>query len=105
MSSNGLVRSYLVTSIQVGRPRTFNGPDGKAWRSAIAKEPVLVPLALGPEGLEGDSQVDRRYHGGPERAVLGYCEDHYAEWRQELSAPGLGPGSFGENFTITVLSE
>ena len=88
-----------VVSVHVGQPRPL-GPSP----SAIVKEPV--PSAwLGCEGLEGDAQVDRRYHGGPERALLAYCADHYPWWREELALPGAGPGWFGENLAVEGLSE
>ena len=96
-----------VLSIQVGRTRTFApaDPDGKRWRSAIAKEPVSGIVALGLEGLAGDVQADRRYHGGPERALLAYAAEHFAGWCQELSRPSLTPGTFGENLTLEGLAE
>jgi MOSC domain-containing protein YiiM len=89
-----------VVSIQVGPVRAYAG-----FRSAIAKEPVQGPLALRRLGLEGDAQADRRFHGGPDRALLAYSLDHYPGWRLELELPGLLPGAFGENLTVAGLSE
>ncbi len=98
--------SPRVVSVQVGRTRTYpNGKDGKPWRSAIGKEPVQGPIALGPEGLQGDAQADKRFHGGPERALLAYSQDHFAGWEIELGRAPLGPGSFGENLTVADLTE
>jgi MOSC domain-containing protein YiiM len=96
-----------VLSIQVGRVHTFQPatPEGNPWRSAIAKEAVLGELQLGAEGLAGDMQADRRYHGGPERALLAYSADHYPNWRRELSRELLPYGMFGENLTVAGLDE
>jgi MOSC domain-containing protein YiiM len=56
---------------------------------------------IGTEGVEGDRQRDRRYHGGPERAVSLYS----LERLQALQAEGhpIAPGSTGENLTIAGL--
>lgn len=81
--------------------------DGGAT-SAIAKGPVAGPVAVGRRGLAGDAQADRRFHGGPEKAVHHYALDHAAAWRAEL--PGLPdllerPGAFGENVSTSGLTE
>lgn len=49
------------------------------------------------EGLAGDWQNNRKYHGGPDRAVCLYSVELY-EW---LAAAGieLSWGALGENFT------
>ncbi|MCJ2091447.1 MOSC domain-containing protein [Methylobacterium sp. J-072] len=77
--------------------------------SAIAKAPLDGPVAVGPNGLEGDEQADRRHHGGPEKAVHHYAFDHYAGWRQDLpdAEPALlaRPGAFGENLSTAGLTE
>jgi MOSC domain-containing protein YiiM len=100
-----------LVSIQVGRPKrrrmepSETHPEGRPWTSGIYKEPVLGPVWLGPENLDGDKQADRRVHGGPNRAVLAYCAEHYDLWRAELPELALGYGSFGENFAVSGLSE
>lgn len=76
--------------------------------SAIAKGPVAGPVAVGRLGLAGDAQADRRFHGGPEKAVHHYALDHAAAWRAELSGlPDLleRPGAFGENVSTSGLTE
>ncbi|WHQ69369.1 MOSC domain-containing protein [Methylorubrum extorquens] len=80
----------------------------KGAASGIAKTPVGGPIAVGPLGLAGDEQADRRVHGGPEKAVHHYAFDHAAAWRGDL--PGLPdllerPGAFGENFSTHGLTE
>lgn len=81
-------------------------PGGDA-HSGIDKTPVTRPLALGPEGFEGDEQADRRVHGGVEKAVHHYPFEHYATWRKELGAlsPPAAPGGFGENLSTSGLTE
>lgn len=75
--------------------------------SGIAKTPVTQALALSAEGLEGDQHGDRRVHGGPEKAVHHYPNEHYAAWAAELGdLPVLAaPGGVGENISTSGLTE
>lgn len=75
--------------------------------SGIAKTPVTQALALSAEGVEGDQHGDRRVHGGPEKAVHHYPNEHYAAWAAELGdLPVLAaPGGFGENISTSGLTE
>jgi MOSC domain-containing protein YiiM len=51
------------------------------------------------EGVEGDWQKNRKYHGGPNRAVCLFSTELYDRLRGY--GIDLGPGAVGENFTIT----
>lgn len=77
----------------------------KPWSTGFYKQPVLDSLWLGYEGLKGDQQADRRYHGGSEKAVCVYAHEHYPYWLDKLGFSDLPPGAFGENFTTTGLVE
>ena len=92
-----------VAALCVGRSALL--PDGK--RSAIGKHPVLGPARIGRLGLDGDMQVDKRHHGGPEMAVHIYPLAHHAFWRERIGDhPLLGdPGAFGGNIAIAALEE
>ena len=94
-----------LVSIQVGRPRWNVTADGQRWRSAFFKAPVSGPVALGFTNLDGDGQADTSVHGGPDMAALCYSFEHYPDWREELSLPEMGPGGFGENFTVSGQDE
>ena len=78
---------------QVGRLAHINvNPQG-----GVPKHPV--PSAqVAAEGVRGDKQRDRRFHGGPERAVSLYALERIAA----LQAEGhpIAPGTAGENLTI-----
>lgn len=77
----------------------------KSWRTAFYKEPAEGPAWLGYEGFRTDEQADRKAHGGVDRAVCVYPEEHYAYWRGELGIPDLPHGAFGENITVSGLPE
>lgn len=97
-----------IHAVLRGRAVPCTRPDGSpGGRSAIAKQPVAGPVQVGPEGLEGDEQGDRRVHGGPDKAVHQYALEHYAAWRADLGAlPVLdAPGAFGENLASAGVTE
>jgi MOSC domain-containing protein YiiM len=96
-----------LLSIQVGQPAT-RGADAiskKDWTSGIFKAPVSGRVWLGKTNLAGDGQADLKNHGGPYRAALAYGASRYPAWREELGMPDLPYGAFGENFTVSELTE
>lgn len=95
--------SPVVEALMTGRSALL--PDGK--RSAIAKHPVLGPVRIGRLGLDGDLQVDKRHHGGPEMAVHIYPLAHHTFWRERIGDhPLLGDrGAFGGNLAIDRFDE
>jgi MOSC domain-containing protein YiiM len=56
---------------------------------------------LTADGLEGDRQRDRRYHGGPERALCLFALERVLELQDE--GHPIFPGSAGENLTAVGL--
>ena len=97
--------SLRLESVNVARAKTFEvatavAGETRKFRSAILKAPVAGPVMLRTLGLEGDQQSDRRYHGGPEKAVLLYDAAAYPFWREALKSEPLPPGTFGENLTL-----
>lgn len=99
----------VLVSIQVGTPRTYSGTFGDGapaeWTTAFVKEPVAGPVLVQAAQIAGDGQADLENHGGPDKAVLAYSADHYPLWRAELVEPELPRGGFGENLTISGLTE
>ena len=66
----------------------------------VPKLPVESAL-VGEQGMEGDRQRNRRYHGGPTRALCLYSQERI----DALVAEGhpIVPGAVGENVTIAGL--
>jgi MOSC domain-containing protein YiiM len=63
-------------------------------------------------GLAGDEQADLSVHGGLDKAVYAYPQEHYAFWQAQrreqgvsLFDEGLPPGFVGENLSISGLLE
>jgi MOSC domain-containing protein YiiM len=73
--------------------------NGEPVKTGIFKLPADGRVAVGREGLEGDRQVDRSVHGGPDKAVYAYGTGDYAWWADELGRE-TEPGLFGENLTV-----
>jgi MOSC domain-containing protein YiiM len=77
-------------------------PDRRPSRSGIDKRPVAGRVAVGELGLDGDVQVNRKYHGGEGQAVYAYAQEDADWWAAELDRE-LPPGRFGENLRTTGL--
>ena len=63
----------------------------------MPKHPVLAAM-VSENGVAGDRQRNRKYHGGPDRAVCIFSEELYGQLRDQC-AIDLQNGSIGENFT------
>jgi MOSC domain-containing protein YiiM len=70
--------------------------------TAIDKRGQTGRVQVGPLGLLGDDQVDKRHHGGEEQAVYAYAREDQEWWAAELGYE-ITPGRFGENLTTTGL--
>src|SRR4051794_28702068 len=95
-SGSEILPTGKLVSIQVGMPRQMTTAQGRPWDSAIVKSPIEGTVSVGEENLAGDAQANRKYHGGPDKAVCFYCAEHYPVWRRSLSLD-LPFGAFGEN--------
>ncbi len=93
-----------MVSLNVGLPAQIETPNGTVLTS-IFKSPVAGRRAVRGYNIEGDRQSDLTVHGGPNKAVYGYPEEHYAYWRAELPDVDFAPGIFGENLTTEGLDE
>ena len=93
-----------VLSVNVGLPRNvlFNG---QIITTAIFKDPVNGPIILRKLNLDGDKQADLTVHGGIDKAVYSYPEEHYDYWRKQFPNMDLVWGMFGENITTKGLLE
>jgi MOSC domain-containing protein YiiM len=89
------VASPIVVSVNVGHPKPLAGKSGV---SSIDKRGVDGPVEVQPLGLAGDTQSDKRNHGGLEQAVYAYATEDLAGWATILDRE-LTPGQFGENLS------
>lgn len=92
-----------LLSVNVSQPQTIEH-NGGTKTTGICKQPVAGPVEVGELGLAGDTQVDRRYHGGVDKAVYAYSQADYDWWTSQLPEHELLPGTFGENLTLEGLT-
>ncbi|MFI7587109.1 MOSC domain-containing protein [Spongisporangium articulatum] len=71
-------------------------PGEKPDTTAIDKRAVDGPVPAHALGLEGDTQVDTKYHGGRFQALYAYADEDAERWADELGRD-VTPGLFGEN--------
>ena len=100
-----MVAAIKVLALLAGKTQPL-GDTGEP--SAIHKQPLSGRGQITETGLLGDEQGDRKFHGGPEKALHHYAREHYAFWREELTpAPAAldAPGAFGENISTLGMTE
>ena len=104
-----------INSGKVGSLFTNQHPDHAMVMSGIKKSSIShagqpSPVDINTLGVIGDEQADLSVHGGLEKAIYVYPQEHYPFWNallsRELKTPfDLQPGAMGENFSITGLLE
>lgn len=79
---------------------------GLTVSSGIDKRLRDGPMKIDKVGLEGDEH-DLTFHGGPDKAILGYCSSHYPSWQASYPerADKFVPGGFGENLVTAHMNE
>jgi MOSC domain-containing protein YiiM len=107
-----------LETISTGRVKPLWVRDSNELRSVMSgidKRPVSTasqPTAIevSASGICGDEQADHLAHGGIEKALYVYPQEHYSHWTALLSLHRIRPihlehGYFGENLTISGLLE
>ena len=96
--------SATVDSIYIGDV-TKIGPEETP--TGIYKSKVDGPVNVTELGIEGDIQVDRRVHGGPEKAVYHFPAENYAICQQALPhlKDAFISGSIGENISTLGIDD
>jgi MOSC domain-containing protein YiiM len=100
----------VLQTLQVGTPTQYgragaDNPMERRWKTSFFRVPTTQPRWLFTTHLEGNAQTDTKNHGTPSQTVLLYAAAHYPLWQHELQRPEIGPGGFGENFTVDGLTE
>ncbi len=93
-----------IISTNIGEPKTIEW-KGEKVKTGIYKYSVSQPLFLGETDVENDFVIDRKYHGGIDKACYLYSSDHYNYWQQFYPNLEMPWGMFGENLTVEGLHE
>ena len=73
----------------------WTGSEGK---TGIDKRPVNGAIRFTDNGLAGDVIVDKKHHGGFDKAVYAYASED-ARWWEDQIGTKITNGAFGENLT------
>ena len=79
--------------------------QGKNVKTGIYKYPVAKGIYLGEQDVQDDNVVDRRFHGGKDKACYLYGMVAYSFWKQEYPDLEWNYGMLGENLTVLGLDE
>lgn len=93
-----------VISTNIAQPTTIQW-RGQEVLTGIYKYGVDTPIFLDTEDVENDHVLDRRYHGGVDKACYLYSADHYPFWKDRYPELKWEWGMFGENLTVSGLNE
>lgn len=93
-----------VISTNISAPKTVIW-KGKKEETGIFKKPVKGGIYLGDTDVVDDAVVDRKYHGGIDKACYLFTADIYDEWKAKFTDADWSLGMFGENLTVEGLDE
>ncbi len=89
-----------VLSVNVAAVVHEGAWTGSEGRTGIDKRPATSKVKFENDGVAGDVVVDRKHHGGYDKAVYAYAREDADWWESEIGR-ALSNGSFGENLTTT----
>lgn len=93
-----------IISANIAQPTTIQW-RGQEVLTGIFKYGVDTPIFLDTEDVKNDHVLDRRYHGGVDKACYLYSADHYSFWKDKYPKLEWEWGMFGENLTVSGLNE
>ncbi len=93
-----------VVSTNIGEPKIISW-RGKEVKTGIYKYPVNESIYLDKEDVKGDHVIDRRVHGGVDKACYLYAVEHYTYWKEKYPDLDWNYGMFGENLSVLGLDE
>jgi MOSC domain-containing protein YiiM len=93
-----------VISTNIAEARTVL-KNGKEVKTGIYKKSTLAGIFLGTTDVRNDAVMDRKFHGGIDKACYLYSSDHYPFWKEKYPTLDWHWGMFGENLTVEGLDE
>lgn len=98
-----MTQTVMVLAINIGDKQTVSY-RGKSIASGIVKVPQADTVAISTSGVEGDTIIHTKHHGGADQAVYSYAIEDYEWWMSSLGYE-LAPGTFGENLMLKGLPQ
>ncbi|MFS0788018.1 MOSC domain-containing protein [Shouchella sp. 1P09AA] len=93
-----------ISALSTGLPQELKQGSMKKPLVTGIKKTQVERVYLTKDGFKGDGVGDKKNHGGLDRAVCFYPQEHYPQWEKELHRP-LPNAAFGENLTVTNMLE
>ncbi|WP_099222404.1 MOSC domain-containing protein [Listeria costaricensis] len=92
-----------IEHVAIGMPKEMAFGEGKSMMTGIEKRAVEEAY-LTQDGFLNDQPYNKKYHGGPDRAVCLYPLEHYAFFEQ-IFQKKLPKSAFGENLIVSGMLE
>jgi len=93
-----------VLSVNIGKPKKVTW-QFKTVETGIFKYAVDNPIFLDATDVKNDHVIDRKHHGGKDKAVYVFSKSNYAYFEKIYPEIEFYYGIFGENITVDQLSE
>ena len=93
-----------IVSVNIGEKRTVKW-NNKTVETGIFKYPVKNAIYLDTENVKNDAIINLKKHGGTDKAVYAYGENHYRYFKDLHPNLDWKYGIFGENLTVNHLDE
>ena len=93
-----------IVSTNLGEAKTVEW-NGKNIQTGIYKYPTHEALLLENTDVANDAVIDRKHHGGKDKACYVFSTEHYPFWKEKYPNLNWQWGMFGENLTVTQLDE
>ena len=91
-------------AIYTGKPTSVEFKN-KTVETGIYKNLRKGSVKVNFLNLEGDQQADLKVHGGVNKAVYAYPQEHYTYWSEHAPELKLAPGAVGENLLVSGFDE
>ena len=91
-------------AIYTGKPTSVEFKN-KTVETGIYKNLRKGSVKVNFLNLEGDQQADLKVHGGVNKAVYAYPQEHYTYWSEHAHELKLAPGAVGENLLVSGFDE
>ena len=93
-----MAQTAKVLTVNVAAVVHEGGWTGSEGKTGIDKRPVNGAIRFTDNGLAGDVVVDKKHHGGFDKAVYAYASEDAKWWERQIGVE-INNGAFGENLT------
>jgi MOSC domain-containing protein YiiM len=74
-----------IISIATGESQSYKDKNGNIFHSSYKKDNFFDKVAVDKLGIKGDTQTDKRYHGGEDKSILFSSSLHFDRFEKMYS--------------------